>query len=411
MKILLVEDDAPKRANVMAAILEVDGIDIEDVSHAPDARTAKQLLLETRYDVMIVDLVLPIRSDEDPVPDGGAGLVEELLVRDQFKKPSYVIGLSAYEKAVSAASQRLREFLFTAIQYDPAVRGWRAAIQHRLRHALEVSGREDVRSDYDLDVAFLCALEEPELGAVLALPWDWSPYASPGDDAIYHRGTVDVGSDNERRLNAVAVAAPRMGLPAAAVAATKIIYTFRPRILVMTGISAGIAGGANIGDVLVADPCWDWGSGKWGGSIGPPFFSPHPHQLPSAPSLLRAARVVAGDAAGRARIRDAWRGPKPETALRVLLGPVAAGAAVLAHEEMVETVVSQNRKVVGIDMESYGVLAAATDSSEPRPKAIVIKGVADHGGSDKSDQFQSYAAYTSATVVDQIVRSVLAPDP
>jgi nucleoside phosphorylase len=67
----------------------------------------------------------------------------------------------------------------------------------------------------------------------------------------------------------------------------------------------------------------------------------------------------------------------------------------------------QHRKLLGIEMESYGVLAAAEESPRPQPIAFAIKSVCDFADLEKSDSFQHYAAYTSAEVLRRLVEEYL----
>lgn len=89
------------------------------------------------------------------------------------------------------------------------------------------------------------------------------------------------------------------------------------------------------------------------------------------------------------------------------IGPVASGAAVLGDSEMAESIVRQQRKLIGIEMESYGVFAAADESPLPQPKAFSIKSVSDFADSGKGDSYQKYAAYTSSAALRVFVERFL----
>jgi hypothetical protein len=110
-----------------------------------------------------------------------------------------------------------------------------------------------------------------------------------------------------------------MGMPAAAVLASKMIHHFRPRFLSMTGIAAAVAGEARFGDVMVADPAWDWGSGKWSidNATGRSMFHPAPHQIPLSPSTRRMFELLVDDTATLRGIRDAWPADKPDHEFQV----------------------------------------------------------------------------------------------
>jgi nucleoside phosphorylase len=100
-----------------------------------------------------------------------------------------------------------------------------------------------------------------------------------------------------------------------------------------------------------------------------------------------------------ANIRSEWPGEKPSTALRFHIGPGASGSAVVADNSTVEAIQQQHRKLTGLDMEAYGVAAAARSSCIPKPTALVIKSVVDFANSKKSDKWHGYACHVSARTV------------
>lgn len=62
------------------------------------------------------------------------------------------------------------------------------------------------------------------------------------------------------------------------------------------------------------------------------------------------------------------------------------------------SIVQQRRDLVGVEMEAYGLVAAAQGGSI-KPTAFVVKSVCDFASSLKNDNFQEYAAYTSANAM------------
>lgn len=70
---------------------------------------------------------------------------------------------------------------------------------------------------------------------------------------------------------------------------------------------------------------------------------------------------------------------------------------VLANNKLIDDQIKQHhRKLIGIDMETYGVYYTSIHCSKPRPVAISIKSISDFGDSKKDDSHKEYAAYTSA---------------
>jgi len=107
-------------------------------------------------------------------------------------------------------------------------------------------------------------------------------------------------------------------------------------------------------------------------------------------------------------VQQGWDGTPNEHKLAVQIGPVGSGAAVLADRSKIEAILQHNRKLIGVEMEIYGIYQAARNCIEPRPLAIAMKSICDFGRSDKSDEFKSYAAFTSARYLYEFALQELA---
>jgi len=404
IKVLVVEDNQEKLRRVVAAICDVPGCDIRDVDVAHDAVEAKAHFLKSDYDLVILDVALPERADKMPSPDGGMLLLQEVLDREVYKTPREVVGLTAFEDVLDQAAPRFAEDLWQVVLYDPASNSWSELLKRKVRHIL-LAKRAGKRFDYGVDLCVITAVHDPELAALLTLPWEWESHEIPGDSTHYRRGKFKRGGEVK---TVVAASAPRMGMPAASALSARMIYNFSPRHLAMVGITAGIRGACELGDVLAADPSWDWGNGKLvirdGGN---PVFLPAPHQLGLNSFIRGKLAAMAQDHALWDRIRHDWPAAKPSTTLQLRLGPLASGASVLAAAEQSDSIKSQHRKVIGIDMEAYAVFAAGDEAPLPQPKAFVLKGVSDFADDEKNDGVQPYAAYTSVNALRALVESYL----
>lgn len=403
MRILLVEDNQEKLRRVLNVLVEVPGCAMEDITVARDAIEAKSRFKESSYDLAILDIALPERADKMPSPEGGISLLEEILERDIYNKPREVVGLTAFDDVLDNAAARFGDDLWQVMKYDAASSEWQEALQRKVRHILlaQKAGKE---LSYDYDLCVITALHDPELTAVLHLPWKWEALEISGDSGHYHRGEY-VRNDEVRRV--VAAASSRMGMPAAAVLATKMIYTFRPRYLVMCGIAAGVRGTCEIGDVVAPDSCWDWGSGKLLASGGKTVLAATPHQLQINTFIRAKIGVMAENHGIWDEIRHNWQAKTPATTLSVRVGPLASGAAVLASGKYSETLKLQHRKLMAIDMEAYAVFAAADEAPLQQPKAFALKGICDFADEQKADDFQPYAAYASANALRVLVEQYL----
>lgn len=395
LRILVVEDNQEKLRNILAALTEVPGCGMDGIDCAHDLMEAKRLLEEVAYELLIIDISIPARPDELPSPEGGMHLLEEIEERAVYKHPREIIGLTAYPEIRERAAVRFADDVWLVLLYDPASETWADQLRRKVRHIL-IAERSGSRLEFLSDLCIVVALPEPELSAVLEVPWEWKLSEAPGDTSNYYRGQFKVGVNAKI---AYAAAASRMGMAATAALATKMIYTFRPRYIAMVGICAGIEGKCELGDVVAADPCWDYGSGKYYLKSGKSVFSAAPHQFGLNSFVRGKLGLLARDISGLATIQSQWKGPKPNRALALHIGPVASGAAVLEDPKVRTEIQRQHRKVIGIEMETYGLFAAVDEAPLPEPKAFAFKSVADFADEEKGDAYQAYASYTSASVL------------
>jgi nucleoside phosphorylase/CheY-like chemotaxis protein len=406
VRILVVEDDQIKFERISRAIAGVDGELERDLEHAEDIRGARLKLLEIQYDLLVLDVVLPLRAKEPPRMDAGLLLLDELARREgRYRLPGYTIGITQFESVYDQAQARFQEHTLSVVRYETDSDNWVETLQAGVRYVMgALESRESARLEYGCEAAILCALAKPELSAVKTLPWAFRPKPLPQDDTPYYEGFIPRDSGTRR---VYAAAAPRMGMQASAVLATKMVFNFRPRYLIMVGITAGIKGRTRSGDLLVADPCWDWGSGKWEVKNGHVNFAQAPHQIGVSPFFRGLMQQLSSDDAALSAIQASWQGPPNHNRLSLHAGPVASGAAVVADEGTMTQILDQHRQLLGIEMETYGVYAAAEEAPNPRPKALSIKAVVDHGDKDKSDEWQRYAAFVSARTVQHVLERLV----
>jgi len=405
---LIVEDDARKCAKIKAELERVLLDETPSISIANNVHDAGKALKDRHFDLMILDIHVPMRPGESPREDGGATFLTQIQSRHDFNLPSHVIGLTAYTNLLKVHAALFAEFTWALIHYDPSVDEWERRLELKVQYIVNSKAVEASR-DYQHDLGIVTALDHNELETVLALDAHWHRTVIPGDDTFYHLGHF---SRDHKNLSVVAASAIQVGMPAATGLAMKLCSHFKPRYLAIVGIAAGVRGG--MGDILIADRTWDYGSGKSIGgrsSDGTPFghavFEPAPTAIPLDPELLQKFTAFVRLDHTLRGIEAGWKGARSSTALGVQIGPIASGASVLENRPLIETIKSHDRKLIGIEMETYGVFLAARICPSPRPKAMSIKSICDLGDTKKDDDWQRYAAYTSANFLYEFALSEL----
>jgi nucleoside phosphorylase/CheY-like chemotaxis protein len=402
--VLIVEDERDKLRNILRTLRNVPGLSEDSIETEGDAYSAKKRMQMKAYDLLILDIAIPPHKAEEVDLEGGLVLLHEVLERDQYHTPTHIIGLTGHDEIRERASIQLAENALSLIHYQLDNDEWKRQLQAGVTQRMAAKKSADiVLAEYDYDVAFICALPM-EAEAVRANGWNWHILSVPHDDSIYYEALF-TKSGLQQSGRAVLLAADRMGLPAAAAATMKLILKFKPRLVVMTGIMGGVEGRVGLGDLVVANPVWDWGSGKWTSTTEQndvPEFELDLYQYSIDQSLKKVVTQYADDSNALFQLRQGFSGA-PKHDISMHSGPVASGASVLASQPILDRIKEQHRKLLGIEMEAYGVFSAVSIALYPKPLGICIKTVVDFGNGQKNDKYQAYGAYTSAKAASNIV--------
>lgn len=135
MKVLVIDDESSKLKSIMKVIKNIEGIDVQkDVDITLQLNEAKQKLLETRYDLMILDLNMPEELGSDPDKDGGTNFIEEIIYIDTYKKPRDIIILTAYDELEQKVKSNEKLCGFYILKYSETSTEWSEHIKKRIEY-------------------------------------------------------------------------------------------------------------------------------------------------------------------------------------------------------------------------------------------------------------------------------------
>lgn len=404
MKILIVEDNDIKRNEIIELLCNANIALKKDFKECKSINSAKETLRKEKFDVLLLDLNLPIRDGSESIPKKGLELLKDFKYDVRYSQPKEIISITAYEEELAEVKEEFEQNLIHIIHYHPIKDEWKKKLIERLEY-LKSSEKESYRYKYDL--AILCALEEPELSAVKKLTKNLTRHVEVSTNIPFYSGVFDFG---EKKLNVLVTSINRMGMVPTAVLSTQIIELFRPKFLCMTGIAAGITGEVKLGDILIINPSWDSGSGKVKkDNEGNKLFEIDPKQETINIDIIGNIHELSNDKIFLNELREKWDTQDIDNVLKAHIGPVASGAAVIANQDITNQIKLQSRKIIGIEMEAYGLIYAAKNATNPKPEPLVIKSVCDFADENKHDSFQKYASYTSANFLYEYARRYIEP--
>lgn len=130
MNILIVDDSNDKIVSIVSTIREIS--ETFNVETVIDNISAQKKLIERKYDLLVVDLLLPLRKDEAPIVEGGLNLINEIQRVNRIKSPTYIVGITQYEEYSSSFPS-----IWNVLHYSPSSSEWKFKLKQIIEHILK----------------------------------------------------------------------------------------------------------------------------------------------------------------------------------------------------------------------------------------------------------------------------------
>ena len=278
--------------------------------------------------------------------------------------------------------------------------------------------RENAAHDQSVDILLVVPLSE-EFDTFRALFDFHKPVFRGGNPRSYYLNPsvcTDPTAITSNEYSIAAMCLDKMGNTNSGVAVTNALHDLNPAYVFMFGVAGGLAKEANLTDVIVAESIWYYALGKrftdWRNTKSKPLRQvrlllstlrqPH-YDVEMRPESVRIDPMLIG------RLRAYQRSIVDEKQYNVLFGPFAVGEEVIKSEEFNEELRKKlTRKLVGVEMESWGAAIAVYDRVSST-KFVTIRGVSDKADAAKSDNPRPQALANAADFMLGFIKSGLLP--
>jgi nucleoside phosphorylase len=399
LKMLLVEDEIHKKMRLLEIIREHPELFDQPVITDTAAGALERLKAE-RYDLLLADLILPRQYRGDTSEANGIDLLESVAQLDEDCGAAFTVSISRAERVTPETRKFFAGRPWGLLQYRDDTTGFLDDIVSIAQYIQKTQAGLAERSP-EVDALIITALPDPELAAVEQIIPSLGPLRPLDVRQYYRLGGLSLSETRE--LSLAVAHCERMGPVHAAVSTAKLCQALKPKLVVMAGVCAGYPKKSSLGDVVAAETAWLWQDGKFAVVEEIPAFLGSPHQVHVNPAVKACLLNIKRD-------EKFWNGfgtmarRAGVVTPKLVCGPVATGAAVLADAKVRDSIAqTQHRAVVGLDMETYAVYVAA-ESCQAVKHFVSLKAVCDGGDKDKADQYQAYAAEVSAVATVAFVR-------
>ncbi|MEN4718103.1 nucleoside phosphorylase [Pantoea agglomerans] len=383
MNILILEDIPSKLEEIKICIK--DTCNEAQIVEVIDWESYLRVINSRKFDLIISDLVVPRARGEKDTIDIARMLVDDSMDPKSPNLYTTVIALTQYGNIDTFENLNSKKII--VLSYTETS-GWRSALT-------DIIKQNTPAPNYAF--AIICALTKESEG------FKHAGYEVGNPELIYGLDCQALTINGKKGL---IVTCPRMGLVTASIISTKVLEHFKPSLICMAGICAGIEEKVNIYDVVIPEICHQHDFGKWGIN----GFEPEPYSVQLKNSIRAKIRhlinpvsfsqsLMAGLHPKRSEIPEGFEHISPKS----LLAPASSGSAVIADENMNEIVKRQHRKMTAFEMESFSVYESAR-LAEFDVDFFSAKCVVDDGGKLKSDEFHRLACIISAKAVYEIIK-------
>lgn len=378
MKYLLIEDDKNKIKQISEFIA------IQDTESKITTSTclseARREILVSNFDLIIFDIFLPLSSD------GGEQDVSADIIGDFSKSKNYhaeAIAITKYSDQALGHSPLFNDHGITLVVFSEDDHKWQEGLSQKIAK---------IKARHRFDFIVFCALLKERLGFQ-------STEANLGD--LKQIAGLNCQEISIASYRGVCITPSRMGLVNMAIAATKAIELFSPRVVAMSGICAGVPGEANLLDIVVGQICWEYQTGKFKDGK----FIQEPYQI----GLNAVLKTELEQLAEQAPLMEKLKAGLYDTELKtstIRVAPISSGSAVIADEARMKEIGGQHRKWAALEMEMYSLYEAANQSVFA-PLYFGAKAVVDVGDSSKGDALHASACVISARFVVEVLKKKL----
>ena len=400
---ILIADDSTEKIGAVTQLIKSKFADAS-VSYSLDISNTRAQLYDNYYDLLIFDLNMPNVIGEMPSMDNGISFIDEIKDTQKIKKPLEIVILSAFDESVSSFKKNAEHAGFVVLQYESSKFDWKNVIASKIEYltACEMQ-RKYIPRPPKCDV-FIQTAVQVETEAIQDVFPTSKRHQLPNDTTTYYHSTIGI---NDKKIDIVYAQQTDMGMTAAACLASRAIFEFEPKYIIMSGIAAGLDEDMNLGDVMIASDIWDYSMGKYEENAEKEIeFIPDSKHRQLDDKLLETIRTKLGDLQNSIQTDLADQGIKPQ----IHMVDYASGVAVIKSKEYVkEHVLSHARKTKALDMEAYAIYYSAAKST--CTEGIVIKSISDLANKDKDDSYQSIASKTSALCAKYLITDVLFKTP
>lgn len=405
MKILIMDDKADKLEQITCVLTDMCGLQVSEIHQARSINGGRKYLFKNTYDLLVLDLVLPLYDGGQPEAEKSRKFIDEFDRFLRIHKPLVIIGMTEYDEEFKEMQTVYKKKLWDLIQYSQHSTDWMEMLQRAVQKVIDIraSLMNSITIKKKFNVGVICALSEEYTQMERAFGGKWKDLDQAPEVNLKFK-TLDLINAEGETIRLISCCCNHAGMPVTSSVAAFMYSFFDVSEIYMTGFCAGFRGKTEYGDLVIAKSEWDYGSAKIAEKNGQPVSHPAPFQLPCSNAVISDVESFVRDKDPKHQfLAELNREHFDISQFDIHIMNGACGSYVVANEDVMTDLIGRDRNLRSLDMEGYGLYTASYILGGDRI-SLMIKGVADLGDSDKGDLYHNQCSYTSALFLREFLK-------
>lgn len=410
---VLIMDDTPEKTEKIKLVLTGKCLLSEtEITVAKSINSGRTLLSGNKYDLLILDLVMPVNDGEEVGAEGQSeGFIDEMSRVGRLNKPIYIIALTQYKEKIIENQQNYAKKLWKLIHYDLKETAWEDVLQEAVDTIITTKNLlfESISKENKYDIGILCALPEEFEMMKAATGATW--LVKKDDNSPFNVFYANIRTELGHSLRLLSCCCNASGMQAASIAASYLLSRYDLSMLFLTGFCAGFKKNTiRRGDLFIAESEYDYGSGKLvRNKENEQVLDTEHKQCPCSFELISKINSFITEEGIQEKLynelkKSGFLQDDMETPA-IHVAPGTCGSYVVDDEVFMKKLQDEgNRKLTGLDMEGYGLYLAG---HMLKKDCVLVKGIADYGDGVKDDKYHKTCSYASAWFVMRFIKTTL----
>lgn len=366
MIVLIIDDDSYKTQKIEEVINDLS-LDVKIIKCTNSVSAIQILSSETYIDLLILDINLPVRENQDAKSNGGILLLNQINKRQDLCSPNSIIGLTAHEDLKKISDKYFNKEGWIVVSYNPKTSDWEETISNKLIYLFGNSKKKKM-SKYEIPTIVILTAIKPEYLAVRAHLT--SIVDNDVKDTSYEMGIFQHEGEDIAKIIIRECGATNNN---ASQETERAIQYFSPRCILFVGIAGSRKpNDFKIGDVIFPSKIYSYEGGKNTKNA----FNARPE--------MASLTYVLTETAKKERLKDDWKiliKGSYETDPNADLGIIASGEQLIEHyDSSIGKVITQHyNDTSAVEMEGFGFSKAMSRQGRDSQNILygVVRGISD----------------------------------